>query len=256
MPRRLMGIDLAWGERNGTGCVELAWRGDELELRRIDVLSTLDEIVAWIEPQRGDWVVAVDAPLMVLNQTGRRQADADVSAKYGEFEAGAYPANLNNPNLGPTAKAGRLLCALLECGGTLVERADAAKSGRLMFEMYPHPAMVELFALERTIKYKKGRVAKKRIGQRELADAIRVHLCAAEARPRLRVDPTLDDLLEEPREPLRGRALKGREDRLDAVVCAYIAAWLDAGKPLQALGQSPRVGRSSDRTPRRTRSRV
>ena len=35
MPRRLMGIDLAWGERAGTGCAELAWRGDELELLRI-----------------------------------------------------------------------------------------------------------------------------------------------------------------------------------------------------------------------------
>ena len=63
------------------------------------------------------------------------------------------------------------------------------------------------------------------------------HLCAAEDRPRLRVDPILEDLLGEPHEPLRGRALKGREDRLDAVVCAYIAAWLDAGKPLQALGE-------------------
>ena len=237
MPRRLIGIDLAWGERNGTGCVELAWRGDELELLRIDVLGTLNEIVAWIDPQRGEWVVAVDAPLVVLNQTGRRRADADVSTKYRKFEAGAYPANLNNPNLGPTSKAGRLLRALLALGGTLVERAEDVNSGRLMFEMYPHPAMVELFALQRTIKYKKGRVAQKRVGQRELADAIRAHLCAAEARPRLRVDRTLDDLLEEPREPLKGRALKGREDRLDAVVCAYIAAWLDAGRPLQGLGE-------------------
>ena len=237
MPRRLIGIDLAWGERAGTGCAELAWRGDELELLRIGVVGTLDEIVAWIDPQRGDWVVAVDAPLVVLNQTGRRQADADVSAKYWKFEAGAYPANLNNPNLGPTVKAGRLLCALLERGGKLVERAEDVNSGRLMFEMYPHPAMVELFALERTIKYKKGRVAQKRIGQRELADAIRVHLSTADDRPRLRVDPILEDLLGEPHEPLKGRALKGREDRLDAVVCAYIAAWLDAGKPLQALGQ-------------------
>ncbi len=237
MPRRLIGIDLAWGERNGTGCAELGWRGDELELRRIDVMGTLDEIVAWIEPQRGDWVVAVDAPLVVLNQTGRRQADADVSAKYGKFEAGAYPANLNNPNLGPASKAGRLLSALLGECGTLVDRAEDANSGRLIFEMYPHPAMVELFALKQTIKYKKGLVARKRAGQRELAEAIRAHLCAAEARPRLRVNQSLDDLLDEPPEPLKGRALKGREDRLDALVCAYIAAWLDAGKPLQALGE-------------------
>ena len=209
MPRRLIGIDLAWGEKNGTGCAELGWRGDELELRRIDVMGTLEEIVAWIEPQRDDWVVAVDAPLVVLNQTGRRQADADVSAKYWRFEAGAYPANLNNPNLGPTSKAGRLLRALLAGGGTLVDRAEDVNSGRLIFEMYPHPAMVELFALERTIKYKKGRVAQKRVGQRELADAIRVHLCAAEARPRLRANQSLDDLLEEPPEPLKRSGTEG-----------------------------------------------
>ena len=221
MPRRLIGIDLAWGGRARTGCAELGWRGDELELGRIDVMGTLEEIVSWIEPQRGDWVVAVDAPLVVLNRTGRRQADADVSAKYGKFEAGAYPANLNNPNLGPGSKAGGLLRALVARGGTIVERAEDVSSGRLIFEMYPHPAMVELFALKQTIKYKKGRVAKKRVGQRELADAIRAHLCAAKARPRLRADPKLDDLLGEPQEPLKGRALKGREDRLDAVVCAY-----------------------------------
>ena len=45
MPRRLIGIDLAWGERAGTGCAERAWRGDELELLRLDVLGPLDEIV-------------------------------------------------------------------------------------------------------------------------------------------------------------------------------------------------------------------
>ena len=193
-------------------------------------MGTLDEIVAWIEPQRGDWVVAVDAPLVVLNQTGRRQADADVSAKYWKFEAGAYPANLNNLNLGPTHQGRATVAGAAGCGADVGgARRGCEERPADAFEMYPHPAMVELFALERTIKYKKGRVAEKRIGQRELADAIRVHLCAAEARPRLRVDPKLEDLLEEPQEPLKGRALKGREDRLDAVVCAYIAAWLDAG---------------------------
>ena len=235
MPRRLIGIDLAWGERNGTGCAELGWRGDELELRRIDVLGTLEEIVAWIEPERGEWVVAVDAPLVVLNQTGRRRADADVSAKYGEFHAGAYPTNLSL--LGTDHRGGRLWRALQDCGAALVERVEHLNGGRLAFEMFPHVAMVELFGLERIIKYKKGQVAEKRAGQRELAAAMHAHLCASQHRPRLHVDPTLDDLLEEPREPLRGRALKGREDRLDAVVCAYVAAWLDAGRPLQALGQ-------------------
>ena len=136
MPRRLIGIDLAWGERNGTGCAELGWRGDELELRRIDLMGTLDEIVAWIEPQRGDWLVAVDAPLVVRNQTGRRQADADVSAKYGKFHAGAYPTNLTL--LGADHRGGRLWRELEACGGALVERVENVQEGRLALEMFPH----------------------------------------------------------------------------------------------------------------------
>ncbi len=235
MPRRLIGVDLAWGERNESGCAELAWRGGELELIRLDVLRSLEEIVGWIEPDRGDWVVAVDAPLVVLNQTGRRRADADVSAKYWPFHAGAYPTNLTL--LGTDHRGGRLWRELEACGAALVERVEDLNEGRLALEMFPHVAMVELFGLERIIKYKKGRVAKRRVGQGELADAIRAHLCAVEARPRLRVDPTLEDLLREPEEPLRGRALKRREDALDAVVCAYVAAWVDAGRPLQGLGQ-------------------
>ena len=37
---------------------------------------------------------------------------------------------------------------------------------------------------------------------------------------------------------LRGKALKDREDKLDGLICAYTAAWLDAGRPLQGLGDA------------------
>ncbi len=36
------------------------------------------------------------------------------------------------------------------------------RTGRWILEVYPHPAMVRLFRLERIIKYKKGTVAQKR----------------------------------------------------------------------------------------------
>ena len=110
MPRRLIGIDLAWGERAGSGCAELAWRGDELELVRVDVLQPLDAVVEWIDAGRGAWLVAVDAPLVVLNRSGRRRADAEVSAHYRTFDAGALPANLSI--LGRDHRGGRLLRAL------------------------------------------------------------------------------------------------------------------------------------------------
>ena len=37
---------------------------------------------------------------------------------------------------------------------------------------------------------------------------------------------------------LRGKVLKDREDALDGLVCAYAAAWLDAGRPRQGLGDA------------------
>ena len=233
--RRLIGIDLAWSARNGSGCVELGWKGGGLALERMDLLWSDGEIVEWIGPERGDWIVAVDAPLVVLNETGRRAADAEASARYRKYEAGAYPTNLKL--LGADHRGGRLLRALEECECELVEEAGGIGGRRLAFETYPHVAMVELFGLERTIKYKKGRVKQRRAGQQELADAIRRHLCAERAEPRLLLGDELDGLLRAPNPELKGKALKRREDLLDGLVCAYASAWADAGRPLQGLGE-------------------
>ena len=233
--RRLIGVDLAWSARNGSGCVELGWKGGELALERMDLLYSMDEIVEWIEPERGDWVVAVDAPLVVLNETGRRAADAEASRHYRKHEAGAYPTNLKL--LGADHRGGRLLRALEGRGCELVEEADGMAGRRVAFESYPHIVMVELFGLERTIKYKKGRVKQRRAGQQELADAIREHLCPERANPRLLIGDALDALLCAPNPELKGRALKRREDLLDGLVCAYASAWADAARPLQGLGE-------------------
>ncbi len=236
--RRLIGLDLAWSKRNGTGCVELAWDGDELALSDVKLCSSIDEIVEWIDPERGDWVVAVDAPLVVKNETGRRDADAQVSKRYHRHEAGAHPTSLKL--LGKDHRGGKLLGKLGKpkgYGATLVEEATHLDDGSLIFETYPHVVMVELFGLDKTIKFKKGRVACKRKGQQELADAIREHLCGESANPRLLIDAELDTLLREPDPILKGRDLKSREDKLDGLICAYTAAWVDAGKPWNGFGK-------------------
>ena len=233
--RRLIGIDLAWSERNGTGCAELVREGNELTLTRIDICHSLNEIVKWIDPKRGSWVVAVDAPLVICNRTGSRVADQQPSKLYQPYEAGAYPANLNR--LGEDHRGGLLLHALKNRGAALVEQGSDINDGSLVFETYPHIVMVELFGLEKTIKYKKGRVAKRRAGQKEFAEEIRAHLCSDTDKLRLRANDELDCLLHEPEPILRGRDLKSREDKLDALICAYTAAWLDAERPLLGLGE-------------------
>ena len=235
--RRLIGLDLAWKEGNGTGCVELEWDCGELVVSpRIDLLYSVDEIIAWIRPTWGEWIAAVDAPLVVTNQKGRRQAEDDVSKLYHRFEAGAYPTSLGR--LGEDHSGGRILRSLERQGGRLAERPQDAQGGSVVFETYPHPSMIELFGLPRTIKYKKtGTIAATQQAQGELTDAIRVNFIERPVGPRLRLNEDLAELLDAPDRQLTGGELKDREDKLDALVCAYVAAWADSGAPLRALGE-------------------
>ena len=245
--RRLIGIDLAWGEGkpnrpNASGCAEFIWVDGELWLTRLDLLCSLDDIVEWIEPDRGDWVIAIDAPLVVLNAVGQRQAEAEISDRYGRFESQALPSNLTNPTLGGKGhRPGRLWRVLEDHCATLVERSENVRreseiAERLVIETYPHAAMIELFNREKTIKYKRVKAADKPKGLRELAAEICKHFCAESAKPHLRTDDVLESLLRGPDPSLRGVARDRHGDLLDAVVCAYVAAWVDRGAPFRAFG--------------------
>ena len=108
--------------------------------------------------------------------------------------------------------------------------------GRWAMEVYPHPAMIELFGLKQILKYKRGRVAQRRRGQGELAARLRRHLPGLE--PSLVVEGELAEVLSRDLGELRGRALKSNEDVLDAVFCAYLAAhcWAWGGERSRAIG--------------------
>ena len=245
---RLIGIDLAWGKRDGSepagsGCAELVWKDgkrDELELKRLDVLGRVDKIVEWIQPDGGDWVVAIDAPLVICNKTGERSAEEQMKRYYRRFDASARPASLKNPDFRKHYQGRMIRKRLKELGGTLVERAEDLNGKSLFFETYPHPATVELFDLNLIIKYKMkdGMVKEqRRAGQQELADRIRTHFCDRPIGPRLRLDDRLTNLLSEPDPKATHKELKEREDKLDGLICAYVAAWADAGRCLQRFGE-------------------
>ena len=246
--RRLIGIDLAWskGKRdkpNASGCAELMWADGELRLTRLDLRYSIDKIVEWIEPDRGHWLVAVDAPLVVCNEEGRREAEIQVSDAYRRYDAGAHSTNRKS---GKERRGEQLRCKLEEHGGKLLEKAGGIRENKLVLETYPHPATVELFDLNLIIKYKMrdGMLkAQRRDRQQELADQIRTHFCDRPSAPRsglntprLRRDDCLKALLSEPDPKATRENLKEREDKLDGLICAYIAAWADAGRCLQRFG--------------------
>ena len=233
--RRLMGIDLAWKDGNCSGCVELVADGDRLTLTRVRLICEIDDIVKWIEPERGEWIVAIDAPLVVRNKDKSRAADRAVSSRYGTRHAGAHSANLNN--LGKNHRGGELLRMLTrQHDGILVEEPHKLAGPRLVFETFPHPATIELFRRCRIVKYKGGTVEERKAGQKELVEEMRRHLAWKKAKPRLCRNGALTRLLRKPCPDLTGSALKAREDRLDALLCAYIAAWAGADRRMEGFG--------------------
>ena len=245
--RRLIGVDLAWGKKTGTdyastnceesGCAELAWNGGELRLKRLDLLRSMAQIVKWIEPERGNWVVAVDAPLVVCNDEGQRKAEAEISAAYRRYDAGAHSTNRKS---GIEHRGVQLRKRLEKKDGKLLECASSGCGGNLMIETYPHPATVELFDLNLIIKYKRKdgmSEEQRRVGQQELADRIRTHFCDRPVGPRLRRDDRLMKLLSEPAPGGTHKELKEREDKLDGLICAYVAAWADEERCLQRFGE-------------------
>jgi predicted RNase H-like nuclease len=210
---RFLGIDFGWhGKPSGLAALE--WNNRSLHLLTIDRLAEFDDILAWIDTtgRGGPAVVAVDGPTIITNASGMRAADRLMHVHFGRFHAGCYPANLSRPYAARTVALGD---ALEQRGFEHSVAVPARKAGCYQLEVHPHSAMVQLFDLPRILKYKKGRLADRRLELERYRGLMLSRL------PRLCPPVTEFGL---PELPHTGAAMKDIEDRLDAVICAYIAA--------------------------------
>ncbi|GAA2175690.1 hypothetical protein GCM10009846_26550 [Agrococcus versicolor] len=221
-----VGIDLAWGLRGRTGIAAVDSSG---ALTASDTLSTDDEIAAWIErhaPRTG--VVAMDAPLVVANPAGSRPCEKLLHAVFGRFDAGGYPSNTSNPHFDPPRALTLARRLGLSIDPALPHREHVA------IEVYPHPAMIGIFELGRTLKYKR----KKQSAELQLAETRRL-LDLMEGIAELRLGDSRDwARIREVVDASTSRgALGSVEDEIDGIFCAHLA-WLWAQRPsaLQVYG--------------------
>jgi len=98
----------------------------------------------------------------------------------------------------------------------MVATMAVQSSGKRQIEVFPHPAIVNLFDLDLIIKYKKGRVCARK------AELGRYYRLCREDLPRSTPSLSGLDLGEI---PPTGSSMKDFEDRLDAVLCAYVGAY-------------------------------
>lgn len=214
-----IGIDLAWqSARNPTGVAVLQGDREGAKLTTLSTISPEMSVAEFVSANAtADTVVAIDAPLIIINETGQRGCETAVGKRYGSREASCHTTNLG---LYPGATSVALTAELVSHRFFHVDPKNPQLHGRMMAEVYPHAAMVALWNLPKTIKYKKGSVAENRMG----LNTLRTHLSRlSKAEPPLRRNTVLSELLSVELGQLSGRKLKDHEDQLDALFCAYLA---------------------------------
>ncbi len=228
-PVHFIGIDLAWSQRNPSGIAALRYTGDGQAVpddasAPAHTVRTDDEILDYVRPfvEQGSVVITVDAPLKVPNETGRRRAEKELADVFYRFDAMAYPSNRGRlgKHEGNQVRGEVLVDRLAALGVLHNTKIVPQAPTRQVFEVYPHPGMVVLFRLERTLKYKarlgrsrEARLANFREYQRHLRDL-------GKATPAANLPA---DWLSAEQLSGRGRALKQYEDACDAAFCAYLA---------------------------------
>jgi predicted RNase H-like nuclease len=210
-----VGLDLAWGEKNQTGVAATDTDG---RLLHVGAAQDDADIINAIAPFTADeCLVAFDAPLIVNNATGHRPAETAFNRDFAKFDAGARPAFAEKPEL-KNPRAARLAAALD------LDMNPASNARRKAIEVYPHPATVVLFELDKTLKYKRGAFIDR---QRELLKLMTFIEGLDDATPRLRANRSVSwvELRRRVEAATRPVQLDRDEDPVDAVLCAYIALY-------------------------------
>jgi predicted RNase H-like nuclease len=212
-----VGVDLAWGSRATTGLATVDSRGTLLD---VGDAVTDDQILDWMGRwSSGSCLVAFDAPLVVTNPTGSRECERLVGRYFGRFGASCHPSSLANPAFADGGRAARL-------ARELDLRVVAGSSApRRAIEVYPHPAMIVLFGLTRVLRYK-AKPGREFAGLRE--ETVRLvglieGLASAEVPLRVAGHAGWRAIRAAVERATRKVDLRRVEDRIDAVVCAYIA---------------------------------
>ena len=215
-----VGVDLAWGDRSPTGVAAVDESG---VLRHVGAAGGDDDILAQLQPYvAGACVVAIDAPLVVVNPSGNRPCEAALNRDFRRFDAGAHPANTGLAWFADGGRGARLCRAL----GLDLDPYTFAR--RRAFEVYPHAASIALFSLPKTLKYKQKQ-GREVSGLR--SELLRLMGFLEELRT---AEPSLDvascqrwrELREAVQQSTRKSQLRRAEDPVDAVMCAYIARYV------------------------------
>lgn len=209
-----VGIDLAWSTRARTGIAAVDATGALVDSATV---QTDDDILDWLAATGTALTVAIDAPLIVTNATGQREAERAIGRAYARYRSSCHTSNLGRPYFDPPRAF-----TLAERAGWTVDpehHGTAATPGSV--EVYPHAGMVGLFRLGSVIPYKAKRRRTVEFRRQAFADLVR-RMETIDAL-RLPEHPRWQHLAEASRTATRQVDLERIEDEIDGIFCAHLA---------------------------------
>lgn len=232
----IIGVDAAWKWTNDSGVAVVSgtdgyWRLDCVAASYSDFFrsseaaapasaSELPKELIRVASELGEGavkVVAIDMPLSGRPIEGRRCADNTVNSHY----AARWASTHSMVDAGAIQMSADLTAAFEKAGFPLVTQNVITPA---LIEVYPHIALIELMRAPRRLEYKVGKQRDYWVDlspperKAKLLDVWRSILAALGYRI-----SDVDRHLQVPSSSAKLKEFKSFEDKLDAVVCAYVA---------------------------------
>ncbi len=221
--KRYLGLDLAWAPRDSSGgAVMEPTEGGGVQLVSTSFLRSHEDVLSWVARNRGrgQAILAVNAPLIVENTTGRRPVDKELERYFGRYRIDEYMVNTVN------ASHPRTIARSLRRMGF---DPDPRAEGDRMIETATQPAQIMLFGLERPLRIKTGPIGARKDAAHRYRELIYGKLPFLD--PPLEDSEALEELVSGNLAQMNGTRLGDLETRLDATLCAWIAAYMDLMGP-------------------------
>ncbi len=216
---RYLGLDLGWTPRDSSGGVVLEPTGDGgVHVTAADTLRTHEDTLRWVtrSRQRCQVTVVFNAPIIVENLGGARPCDRQLQEHFARYRIDEYANNTVSASHPRTM--GR---ALVRMG---LDPNPATEGDRLI-ETHTAAAQVLLLGVDRPIRTKTGPIGGRKEAVQRLRELIRERLMG-ECALVLHDSPVLDGLMGAHLPDLNGTRLGELEEKLEALMSAYVGAWL------------------------------
>lgn len=199
-----------------------AAEGGGVRLIAADTLRAHEDVLRWVTRHRGrnGCILVVNAPIIVTNMSGARPCDKLVQEHFARFKIDEVANNIVSASHPRTMGSG-----LMRMGFD----PDPGAEGDRIVETHTQSAQIMMFGLDRPVRMKTGPIGGRKESVARMRELIGEVFMQTE--PVLHVTPELDQLLDAHLPDLNGTRIGELEEKIEALLCAWIGAWLGIRGP-------------------------